>query len=298
MGEFADAQIDRAIDAWDDQVDERDQWEQYAKNQYRPKYERTMKDKKMLTVGEVYEMEPGTADEAAWINPGFTAVISKMTRTKSRSGQPMFICTLKDPAGGDAEIGVTFFDKCSFEEGDVIELSGKGLRRTVYKDLQQVSISKDTEVHKIGRSAHVPVTPPPGSATPPNGAHSPGQHTGIFGGTVGMAMKESLELHFREYEPDMLQEALKDPGVWKDVYTTASDIIRVSLKLEKGELAPSVRDRNKTPEEKAVDEAKAKKEAEEKEFAAKIERERKEAEEKAKLAAASKTAAVDDDVPF
>ena len=254
--------------------------------------------KQMLTLGEVYEMEPGTEQDAAWINPGFTAVISKMTRTKSRSNQPMFICTLQDPSGGKAELGVTFFDTCEFTEGDVLEFSGKGLRRTVYKGLQQVSIGRETAVIKVGRSAHTPApsqTPGPGAAAAPGSVASPGQLVGIFGGTVGMAMKESIALHTGGYEPEAMEEILNTPDLWEKVYTTASDIIRISILLEKGKLAPSVSKRTQSPQEKAAEEKAEKEKAE----AAEKARLAKEAEEKAKANDAKKVQQDDtDDIPF
>ena len=59
----------------------------------------------------------------------------------------------------------------------------------------------------------------------------------INGQTVGMAMKEALTLtNMTTLKPD-------DPEFWKQVHITASDIIRVSLMLEKGKLAPSAKDR-------------------------------------------------------
>ena len=243
--------------------------------------------KPMLSVAEVREMvapDPNDRDaEAVWINPGLTGVLTKVvhSQTKKRPTKDMFICTLTDLVGS-AEISMTLFEQCEFEEGDVLEIFGKGLRRTVYNGLEQISTGRETEIHKVGTSAHRGPDKPAQSA-PAVGAQGQfkgGFHanddpkpasTAVYGGTVGLAMKESLAIHVGLCGKDLVG-ALSSSEFWAAVDETASDIIRVCLKLEKGKLAPSVRERNRTPEEVAAEQAEA----------LKLETERLAAEEKAR----------------
>lgn len=258
--------------------------------------------KPLLSIAEVFEMVPGTDKDAVWINPGLTGVLHTMKRTKSKKGQPMYICSLKDMSGS-AEIGVTFFDECKFDEGDVLEIFGKGLRRTEYNKLQQISLGRDTEIHKIGRAAgwkaaetaSAPAGAGSGSTareTPPGGfrGNNDGTNSVVFGATVGMAMKESLAIHTKLCG-DKLAPALCSSEFWGAVHETASDIIRISVALEQGKLRPSVKERNRSPEEKAAEE-KAKADAE-------AERIRKEEEAKKAAEKAKGTSKDDDqDVPY
>lgn len=259
----------------------------------------------MLSVAEVYEMEPGTKDEAVWINPGLTGVLTVIKRARSKKGQPMFICTLQDLTGS-AEISMTLFDQCEFNEGDVVEVFGKGLRRSEFDGLQQISLGRETEVHKVGTSAHGNRETPPPASTPAGASHPPtGQPDnrsadhGIFGGTVGMAMKEAIKIHIDlcGQDVDPVVAALCSNEFWAAVHETASDIIRISLALEKGKLAPSVRERNRSPEKKAAEEKAALEKAE----ADRKEQERIAAEKAAaekKNAASSKSADGEDGLPY
>ena len=102
----------------------------------------------MLSVAEVLEMEPGDYQNAAWINPGFVAEVASIKNTVVKAtGKPMEARTLKDTTGS-ATISMTIFGRAKFGVGaEDPGLSGKGLRRTVYKDLDQVSVGKETEIH-------------------------------------------------------------------------------------------------------------------------------------------------------
>ena len=310
MGDYADALVDSMIErsVMDPDYDPDEQ----PSRRRRPKKSNMPRETKpLLSIAEVFEMVPGTDKDAVWINPGLTGVLHTMKRTKSKKGQPMYICSHKDMSGS-AEIGVTFFDECKFDEGDVLEIFGKGLRRTEYNKLQQISLGRDTEIHKIGRAAgwkaaetaSAPAGAGSGSTareTPPGGfrGNNDGTNSVVFGATVGMAMKESLAIHTKLCG-DKLAPALCSSEFWAAVHETASDIIRISIALEKGKLCPSVRDRNKTPDEK-----KAEAEAAEKTRLEEIEKARiaKEQEEAAKAAAAKKatpagSASDSSDVPY
>jgi hypothetical protein len=166
---------------------------------------------RMLSVSEVFELQPGNDQEATWINPGFEAEVRKIVSTKIKSsGKPMHICTLGDPTCG-AEVSMTVFtNQPGFQEGDTIEVFGKGLRRTEYNGLAQVSIGKDTEIHvkRIASQAAAPrqQARPPAPAAPRDdtrgggggpAAPAPAPHTGgaqFNGQTVGMAVKAAVDI--------------------------------------------------------------------------------------------------------
>lgn len=106
---------------------------------------------KLMTVGEVLELPVGDSEKAVWID-GFTALVVKIvaTETKKRPVREMNICTLVDPNDDRGpELGMTIFGPVRFREGDVIEVSGKGLRRTEYDGIQQATPGRDTDIHVL-----------------------------------------------------------------------------------------------------------------------------------------------------
>ena len=205
------------------------------------------KSEPMLSVAEVLEMQPGDDQNATWINPGFIAEVAAIKPTTVKSTwNPMNICTLKDTSGS-ATISMTVFGPVKFGIGATIEVSGKGLRRTEYKGMEQVSVGKETEIHVVSLGK----TPaPPTNSEPVAGQRMPDgtePTQPVYGGTVGMAMKEALALLTRELTRDELIEQLVSQSFWKAVHEVSSDIIQVSLLLEKGRLAPSVKERTAGP---------------------------------------------------
>ena len=108
----------------------------------------------MLSVAEVCEMQPGDEHNATWINPGFIARVGEIQSTNvKKTGKPMHICTLHDTVGS-ASISMTVFtNKPGFDTGDTIEVSGKGLRRSEFRGLDQVSVGRETEIHVVSAGA-------------------------------------------------------------------------------------------------------------------------------------------------
>ena len=194
-----------------------------------------MKNEPMLSVAQVCEMQPGTEQDPTWVNPGLVGYVEKIVATKTKkTGQPMNICTLRDQTGS-ANISLTVFGAVKFSEGDVIEVRGPGLRRTEFNGLAQVSMSKNSTVHIVGKSVHHEEQEQRKEAMEPavNGTK---QH--VNGQTVGMAMKESIVL-VRASHPEMVATP-HDPAFWAEVHKTASAIIRLSNALEHGNLTPAL----------------------------------------------------------
>ena len=194
------------------------------------------KSEKMLSVEEVLELVPGDSENAMWINPGFVAVVRLIKRTQTKAGKTMNICTLGSQTGA-AEISMSVFSAIKFGEGDVIEVSGQGLRRTEYNGLQQVTMGQKTEIHLIGKAVqHEPPAnaPKPAAEWPRESSGTPAT---VNGQTAGMAMKEALALAGMA-AGGVTRDVLKDPLFWADVKIYAGNIIRISRALERGHLSP------------------------------------------------------------
>lgn len=127
----------------------------------------------MLSVAEVLELMPGDEKDATWINPGFRAIVSKIVKAKGKKSpfRPMVICTLVG-TNDVGELGMTVFQaSVPFNEGDEIEVSGQGLRRTQYNGIEQASPGKGTTFHVITKGDRGHVEPPAGSRPVDNERH-------------------------------------------------------------------------------------------------------------------------------
>lgn len=188
----------------------------------------------MLSVEEVLELQPGNADNATWINPGMRGVVRSITMKAKKTGGNFWPCMLGSETGA-AEIEASYFSAPKFVEGDLIELSGQGLRRTEYQGRPQVALGKATETHVLGKSAHAPEQAERRAAGQPavNGQAQP-----INGQTVGMAMKEAIALAGMATGDGITRQHLNDPLFWQDIKTYAGNIIRISRSLEAGKLSP------------------------------------------------------------
>jgi hypothetical protein len=225
--------------------------------------------KEMLTVGQVLELAPGTTDNATWINPGFTGKIELVSSFQAKSGKTFYNVTVVDPDNTNIAIHALFAKAPKFQEGQIVEFSGKGLRRQEYQNKPQFAVSDSTDIivteggvrHHEARAtataakpaASQPASTPtaarpaaaaPRSTPPPS---SGGPQPLVNGQTVGMAMKEALPLVIMEYGgisglSDIESPMLK-PEFWGRVYEVASDIIHLSRLLESGRLAKPIKQR-------------------------------------------------------
>lgn len=190
-------------------------------------------DPKMLSVAEVCEMQAGDKENTVWINPGFVGVVRSINpRVGAKKTWP---CMIADTVGSST-IEICLFQAPKFNEGDLIEISGKGLRRTEYNGKPQAAIGKDTEIHVLGRSVHHEEQKERAATSQPS---VNGQLQPVPGQSVGMAIKEALTA----LVPGN-QARLNSTSFWFEVHQFASDVIRISRQLEAGKLAPSVKDRN------------------------------------------------------
>lgn len=201
-------------------------------------------DNRPFSLAEVVERQDG------WIDEGLTAVVRSIEqKTAQKTGRKFWVCQLGDTTGSaSAEMAV--FAPPKFGEGDLIEVTGKGLKFENGQYGPKISLGKTSEVHKVGGSVHHQ------DQEDRRAAHQPSLNGGTFnvnGQTVGMAIKESISLLTDGLERDEVTELLKQPHFYASIHETASDIIRVALLLEKGKLAKPIRVRTGVdPEEKPV----------------------------------------------
>ena len=247
-----------------------------------------MSKNQTLSVAQLLEMQPGTKEKATWINDDFEAVVSDV-----QVGDKNAKATLSDPHNPRVTIAAVFWGAGGSRfEGKLCHFSGKGMTRTEYKGTQQVSVGDKATIQVLGAA---PAGSPPPASGAGTGATQCAKPGAINGQTVGMAINQAAAMI---RETDTFAQGgldyLHSPQFSADLYTTASDIIRISRMLESGKLAESAKHR-------ADPDAKAKEEAAAKAAAEKAEAERKAREEaaaKAATGAGTSTGSVDDDVPF
>jgi len=188
----------------------------------------------LLSIAQVFAMAPGDEQNAAWVNPGAIAVVREIKTIKTKAGKEFFPCILADQVGSET-VSCSFFTRPKFQEGDVIELSGKGLRRKEYNGKAEIAVGKDTVINIVGKSVHH-AEQTQAAATGAPAVNGTAQH--VAGQTVGMAIKEAITLASLTTKMGMSREILADPLFWHDVKQYASNIIRVSRSLENGKLTP------------------------------------------------------------
>lgn len=246
----------------------------------------------LMTIAQILELSPGSKGNNVWVNGDFEAIVSDAQPAKGKGPATAF---LADPHNPSVAILGNFFgtDTARFN-GKICHFSGKGITRTEFKGVQQVTLGDKATIQVVGTASPAAAKPAgqtsaPGHATPPSG------NAPVFGATVGMAINQACALlKEKPLEPTYLNS----PQFSKDLYTLASDIIRIARVLEAGKLAPSAKDR---ADPEAAARALAEKALAEQAAAAKAEADRKAKEDQAKKEAnqtGTGTDIPDEDVPF
>jgi hypothetical protein len=188
-----------------------------------------MNDNKTYTVAEAAALPEG------WVNGTLEAHCIKVETVAKKAGGNFYKAHLSD-GGAEPLATMSLFIAPKFQAGDVIRLSGSGIKKTEYNGKAQFSTGKDTKIdvspgtQKIQASVH--------------GAMAEHANSELISGQqVGLAMKEALALRSIGHTSSM-DQLLTSPGFWSGVYETASDIIRVARMLEHGKLADPVRARS------------------------------------------------------
>ncbi len=182
-----------------------------------------------------------------WIDGGFFAVVDsiedkKTGPTSKRPNSKFWVVNLSSQTGPEtAEWSLFTFPK--FAAGDLIEVTGKGIKRKVdsYNGGIKIQAGDKAIITVRGQSAHHAEQVERKATGAPSVSGAP-QH--VPGQTVGMALKEAIALRARfAADNETLIAWLQQPEFWAAVHETASDVIRVSRMLEAGKLAPSPKER-------------------------------------------------------
>lgn len=210
----------------------------------------------ILSVEQVLEMQPG---DESWVNGDIRArVIAIENKTGKPPGNKKF---WKIELGSDtsgARIFMTVFMAPRFGPGSLIDITGKGIKRSQFNGDDEIKIGNKVEIHLVEAAGNRPPppqqTPPPartaqddqrGGAPPPREHQEtlPGTETAantfpMEGQTVGMVMKEARELVQYTLGENLTEESLDQPEIYALIWRVASALAKISNKLKKGNLAP------------------------------------------------------------
>jgi len=207
-----------------------------------------MSSSSSLTIAQLLELPAGSKESPQYVNDAFIAVVSGC---KPPSGRMPGTARLTDPDTGISIVGKFFGRDPGRYDGQLVRFSGSGMSRTEYNGTQQVVIGDKAtiNVERAATPAARAATPPPpfagaGAQAPlplpaPTAAHAPA----VFGATVGMALNNACTIIRDDYLADFTAAQrvnyYKGMEFSRDLYTLASDIIRISRVLEAGKLADS-----------------------------------------------------------
>lgn len=132
----------------------------------------------MLSVQQVCALAPGDEQNASWINPGFAGVVNQITKRQSKAGKSFWVCVIGDVNAPDM-VEMSLFTAPKFSEGDLIDVHGKGLRRTEYNGKPQVAVGKETQIDVSGGrqpAAYAPPTAAKSNSRPFNDSRGSDSH--------------------------------------------------------------------------------------------------------------------------
>lgn len=164
--------------------------------------------------------------------------IEDLEKTWESSHGTMYVFWVKLEDGTEGEVNCKSPNGPPYAIDDVV---GYEIKKE-YKGVKTLRIDK--KAADGGGGTHPPARPagPPKKSEPVAGQRraNSADPQSVYGGTVGMALKEAIALHSQLYGPADLVEEIGKLDFWKKVHVTASHIIRVSLALEAANLAPSL----------------------------------------------------------
>ncbi len=199
---------------------------------------------KLNNIAAIVALPAGTEQNVSWINGGVLGTCRELTPKQSKAKQTYWAVKLSDPSGHPLIETVLFTPVPGFAVNDVVQILGKGLRRTEYNGNPQIALSKNAVITVVAGgqvSGGATSQPAPQSASngprtaperpldymdgPPRRSTQVGPLT-VNGATVGMALKAALDLHARNVVPPY------GKNFWDDVEATAQQIIAMSARLE------------------------------------------------------------------
>ena len=197
-----------------------------------------------MSVAEAVELPAGDAENPSWVE-GCKGLAGPIVQKQSKQGKSFWALSILDAVNPGITIALTMFTAPKFAPGDLIEITGSGLRRTDYNGKAQLALSQSNVISLLQKGAVTAANLPQpvvGSLPPPKWPATPSETRQIFGATVGSAVKLAVEMA----SASGLDH--KSPEFWKEVHGHASQIIRVQLFLEAGNLAPRLGTHDIQPE--------------------------------------------------
>ena len=184
--------------------------------------------------------------DESWLNQGFQAHVLKIDTVPKKAGGNFWKATLGD-APGDYTHGVTMslFMAPRFAVGDTIRVTGKGIGKKSYQGKPQVGMGKESVCEVIPSSAKVQQVVREHIAEVKGNQAQASAEGMINGQAVGNAMTNAFE-NMRHMYPDAEQfkSHVTSPAFWTEVWTLASDHLRIARMLEQGRLCDPVKQRS------------------------------------------------------
>jgi len=149
---------------------------------------------------------------------GFQAVVGQCKTLQTKSGKPFYKAEISE--GGAKATITSFAVDFSPLSGKLVKFIGMGLKMgEPYNGVPQITIGDKARI--------IPVGDAPAEQQAPQAASNAtsGQNKPIEGVTVGMAINKAVDLAIAETNTDLAY-----------VYATASSLIRMAQKLQRGEL--------------------------------------------------------------
>lgn len=180
-------------------------------------------------------------------------IISKVISVEDAGKDPwesshglMYVFWVQLEDGTEGEVNAKDPKGPPYREGDLVGYEVK----KEYKGIKTLRIDK--QAAGGGRGGDRPPSrssAPPSNSTPVAGQRRTNSDApeSVYGGTVGMALKEAIALHARDIPAGKVGDTVNSLPFLKAVHATASHIIRISLALEAARLVPSLNEKPKAP---------------------------------------------------
>lgn len=169
--------------------------------------------------------EAANTQPGEYISGGFQAVVVNASSIQTKTGKTMYKAKLSE---GDLTVSATSFTT-DFQPhvGKLVKWVGMGLKRADdYNGVPQISIGDKARWIPAGDAPTAPASAPQQAHNAPSATQ--GATSGpIPGVTVGMAINKAVDIAVRSGDTN--------PEV---IWRLASDLIRISDRLQRGELAP------------------------------------------------------------
>lgn len=191
------------------------------------------------TLEDVLNLQPGSKEKPAWVNITFEALVSVGQAVATRNGGKRYPVTLTDPDDARVRVTISVFDgKFVAFHGKRVRFGGKGMSRGEYNGAPEISFGKNVTMDVLGSVGSSPPTQqrreenrPPVSAK-----DAPAPSTPPKASDAGFEAK-AIEHALRLIETHLLELEIGSEAFSKQVYTIASDLVRVYDRLTKRQLA-------------------------------------------------------------